>query len=415
MMGESELVRYRVALMAATLGSAAASSTNRCVLLPKLWYGCCTSTSPERMARKIEVPAHPPAGPAQRRRLRRRFRRRGATSLGCSRGFHAGHTIPFSSFLLFTGRLDRCAMSSRPCTWSTFWAVSSLSSSVSSRASAPGMSPATSSLTNGANRRSRSSSATMSRRSSASSSCLSRSALRVTLKTCTALMMAPPNSWPRLCSMICSTGMNACCQLSPSCAAEGGTSYHLEKLGGILTIAYSGCPLDANWGSPDCSRGSSKVTARLRLPEGRYGKGCAGSSLIGVSSSSSSLWKYLFNLSAPVELSSEYVRMRMPAERSAGSTSPCRARPWAATIALTSPAIMFSCCSGSHFSGPVPLRSVVPAATCRMRPPTRLAKNSSRLRDAMAMNCRRSSNGVLSADAKLITRQLKASQLSSTL
>lgn len=37
MMGLSELVRYRVALMAATDLSAAASSTKRCVEKAKLW------------------------------------------------------------------------------------------------------------------------------------------------------------------------------------------------------------------------------------------------------------------------------------------------------------------------------------------------------------------------------------------
>ncbi len=35
---------------------------------------------------------------------------------------------------------------------------------------------------------------------------------------------------------------HTCCQLSPGRAAEGGTSYHLEKLAGMFTMAHSGCP-----------------------------------------------------------------------------------------------------------------------------------------------------------------------------
>lgn len=57
-------------------------------------------------------------------------------------------------------------------------------------------------------------------------------------------------------------------------------------------------------------------------------------------------------------------------------------------------AMRSSCCSGDRLKRAPDLRFFVPAAACRIRPPTRLAKNSSRLLEVIARNCSRSYNGV---------------------
>lgn len=69
MMGLSLLVRYSVALMAATDLSAAASSTNRCVLEPKLWYGCCIRKCTFHVSRKCVDGSAPNARILQSKRV----------------------------------------------------------------------------------------------------------------------------------------------------------------------------------------------------------------------------------------------------------------------------------------------------------------------------------------------------------
>lgn len=56
----------------------------------------------------------------------------------------------------------------------------------------------------------------------------------------------------------------ACFQVLSSSRAAAGTSYQREKLEGMLTMAYDDCV------SAEMARGSSRLTARLRLWDGRY-------------------------------------------------------------------------------------------------------------------------------------------------
>lgn len=55
----------------------------------------------------------------------------------------------------------------------------------------------------------------------------------------------------------------------PVCAAQRSSERGVECRAAVQAVPPECAPWEAKWGSPECSRGSSRATARLRLPEGR--------------------------------------------------------------------------------------------------------------------------------------------------
>mmetsp|Transcript_7624 Transcript_7624/g.27671 ORF Transcript_7624/g.27671 Transcript_7624/m.27671 type:complete len:233 (-) Transcript_7624:975-1673(-) len=203
-----------------------------------------------------------------------------------STGWCLGNRRPFAEASASGARVLRSLRSRRDSTWYTSLVALSSSSSVKRSTKSAGAPALTSSRTKGANIRSLTSSAIISSRSSHSSSCLSSSALRVTRYGQAPRIFQPPNSWSRWLAISSSTGRKACDpppappsrpSASSACASTS-TGIHLATVDGMATTAYDVAP----------SSSPRSLTARPMERDCKNGKGCPGSSLMGVSRSSSS-------------------------------------------------------------------------------------------------------------------------------
>mmetsp|Transcript_3337 Transcript_3337/g.13505 ORF Transcript_3337/g.13505 Transcript_3337/m.13505 type:complete len:297 (-) Transcript_3337:910-1800(-) len=209
--------------------------------------------------------------------------------------------------------------------------------------------------TNGANLRSRISSVIISSRSSASSSCRSTSALRVTRKACVESMAMPPKRQSRLAAMICSSEMKAC----PS--REVMRTQRLSWLGTLMIASFE-----------ESSIGSRSTTASEIVRLEMYGKGWPGSMASGVSMGSSWSRKIVRRPAFSASVSSGYASRLTPWSRRPGMISRMSTATCACTISWVASAMYSSCWSGvKKFVVRSRRRWSMPAASCRLRPPTR--------------------------------------------
>ena len=369
-MGESPLVRYTVCLIARTLGSSTACSTNRSTLVRKSSYGWCTRMSPARIAAKMSR-FSPSSG-----------RRRGRV-----RGSHAGSRSSGRSMVAS----DHNEVKS-----SGGW-MRKVSRSPTSRASMrsstrpSGASSSTSSRTTCPNRRRRSWASTAPSRSSDSSE-IEKSASRVTRNSELSSTSIPGKSrstWHRMTS---SSGTSRRSLTGRKRGSRGGTLMRAKRISPFT--------------------GSRTRSPKLSERPEMYGNGSPGPTASGVStgytsrSNCTSTWRRSAGLRSVNDTTST------PFSASSGSSSSRQMRLCSAISSRTRSVIRSSTSPRGSWSG-VDGRRPASRASCTAA--TRTMKNSSRLLEKIARNLQRSSSGTSGLRARASTRALKSSQDTSRL
>jgi hypothetical protein len=171
------------------------------------------------------------------------------------------------------------------------------------------------------------------------------------------------------------------------------------------------CTMAARESRPNASRPSSS-TAKLRLLLKTRGKGCAGSSPIGVRSGIISRKKYSRIHTFCASFHSERRRKRMPSFASAGNISSFSSLYWRCTMSCAARATCLKTSAGGRPSGPA---AGAPSLICSFTPESRISKNSSRFEETMQRKRSRSSSGTFRSSACASTRRLNASACSSRL